>query len=76
MEIETKVPVTALAYVSSVDLLISGNLKGEIKIWHNSTLKNSVQLFKTSISLISTLPRPNKELKIPQSLKIKSFHKH
>lgn len=52
-----------------------GNSKGEIKIWHGRNLKNSVQLSKSSISLIKPIARPNKEKKIPQSHKIKSLHK-
>jgi hypothetical protein len=54
---------------------VAGNYKGEVKIWHQGNLKNSVQLAKSSISLVFAIPRPSKENKIPQGHKIKSLHK-
>ena len=56
-EFDAKDPVTNLIYVDSLELLVSGNCKGEVKIWNKEGLKNSLQLFKTAIGNFHLLPK-------------------
>lgn len=74
-EIDARDPVTCLVFMDSLGLLVAGNCKGEIKIWENNKLKNSMHLFKSSISFLFAFPKPNKSTKIPHNSKIKALHK-
>lgn len=75
MELEVRDPVTAMVWVDSLGYLVVGTSKGEVKIFHGKSLKNSVQLAKSSIALLHIIPRPSHKSKIPQSAKLKSLHK-
>jgi hypothetical protein len=70
-----KQPVTSLVFVDTLAYLVVGHSNGEVYIWNNYEIKKSLFLFKTAITGLTLISKPQPQ-KIFQQTKIKPLNKY